>query len=55
MKGADRSGAAVAVIVGEAELASATVVLKDLRSGGQRTVAADEAVAELRRIKEDGQ
>jgi histidyl-tRNA synthetase len=40
MKQADRSGAAVAVIVGSDELASGTVVLRPLReSSGQRAVA----------------
>jgi histidyl-tRNA synthetase len=53
MKAADRSGAVVAVIVGDRELASGTVVLKDLRTGQQREAGADEAVDELRRTMED--
>jgi histidyl-tRNA synthetase len=38
MKQADRSGARWAAIVGEQELASGSVTLKDLRTGDQRDV-----------------
>ncbi len=38
MKAADRSGAAVAVIVGSDELANATVTVRPLRGGGEQTV-----------------
>jgi histidyl-tRNA synthetase len=36
MKAADRSGAAVAIIVGEAELEAGTVMLRPLRAGGEQ-------------------
>jgi histidyl-tRNA synthetase len=39
MKQADRSGARWAAIVGEQELATGRVTLKDLRTGEQREVA----------------
>lgn len=45
MKGADRSGARVALIAGDRDLAAGTVVVKDLRDGAQRAVPIDEAVA----------
>src|SRR4051812_34388235 len=45
---ADREGAAYCVIVGETELAAATVVLKDLTSGEQTTVPRGELVGRLR-------
>ena len=49
MKAADRSGAAMAVIVGEDELAAGTVAVRDLRGdGGQETVALDSMIDTLR-------
>ena len=49
MKTADRSGARVAVIVGEDEAASGTVSVRDLRGGtGQVTVGRDALVDHLR-------
>jgi histidyl-tRNA synthetase len=48
MKAADRSGAAVAVIIGESERDAATVIVRPLRGGGdQRTVARADLVATL--------
>jgi len=44
---ANAIGAAYAVIIGEAEVANATVALKDLRSGKQKSVATADLVAEL--------
>ena len=45
MKRADRSGAALAVIVGEDELATGTLTVKPLRDGGeQRQLAQREAM-----------
>ena len=41
MKGADRSGARFAVIIGEDELASGVATVKDLDSGEQNSVALD--------------
>jgi histidyl-tRNA synthetase len=53
VRSADASGARIALVIGESELAAGTVVLKDLRDGGeQRTIelqrAADEVVSALR-------
>ena len=49
MKAADRSGAAMAVIVGDDELAASTVTVRDLRGdGGQQTVALDSMIDTLR-------
>jgi histidyl-tRNA synthetase len=45
---ADRSGARYALILGETELASDTVTLKDLRSGEQRTLPRRELIGALR-------
>lgn len=42
MKAADRSGARLAVIIGERDLADDTVTIRDLTSGAQRSVARDE-------------
>ncbi len=41
MKNADRSGAKFALIMGEAELSSNSVVIKNLVSGEQETIALD--------------
>jgi len=41
MRGADRSGAAYAVIIGERDLAEGAAQLKDLRSGEQEAVPLD--------------
>jgi histidyl-tRNA synthetase len=48
MKRADRVGARVAVSLGEAELASGVVTLRDLDTGSEETVARDALVARLR-------
>jgi len=49
MKSADRSGARLAVIVGEDEVAAGQVSVRDLRDGsGQVSVARDELVSHLR-------
>ena len=46
MKRADRSGAAVAVIVGPDEQAAGTAAVRDMRpGGGQRHVATEDVVA----------
>ena len=47
MKHADKSGARWAIIVGEQELADGQVQLKDLASGGQRSVDVDKLVGEI--------
>jgi histidyl-tRNA synthetase len=44
---ADRAGAAWCAIAGETELASATVVLKDMKTGEQTSVPRDQVVAKL--------
>ncbi len=48
MKAAGRSGARVALIVGEQEAASSTVTLRDLATSEQRTIARADVVAEVR-------
>lgn len=58
LRRADKSGARVALILGEAEAAAGTVVVKPLRGGGeQRAVAADAAGAALAELlePEDGE
>ena len=47
MKGADRSGALVALILGADELAAGKIVVKDLTSGEQSESALDLVVDEL--------
>jgi histidyl-tRNA synthetase len=50
MKAADRSGAALAVIVGSDEVAAGTAVVRPLRGGGEQvTVSRADVVA---RVKE---
>ncbi|MDR7303281.1 histidine--tRNA ligase [Haloactinomyces albus] len=48
MKAADRSGARVALVLGERDLESGTVQLKELASGEQRTVGVDSVTDEVR-------
>jgi histidyl-tRNA synthetase len=49
LSGASRSGARYALIVGDDELATNTVTIKDLRDGGgQERVAQEQVVAHLR-------
>ena len=51
MKVADRSGAPLAVIVGEDEIATGEVTLRDLRGDvGQRRVPLDGLVASVRQL-----
>jgi histidyl-tRNA synthetase len=47
MKGADRSGAKIALILGEDELSSNSIVIKDLTTGEQSTTALDLVVDAL--------
>ena len=54
MKAADRSGARLAVIVGDQEIESGEVVVKDLLGGEQRSVAADLLVEDLQRQLQGG-
>ncbi|MEU9116946.1 histidine--tRNA ligase [Streptomyces sp. NPDC048483] len=49
MKSANRSGARLALVAGERDLAEGLVQLKDLESGEQTPVALDAVVAEVRR------
>ena len=44
MKEADRSGARWAVIIGDEELASGEVMLKDLKDGDQQRVGRNEVI-----------
>jgi histidyl-tRNA synthetase len=50
MKAADRSGAAVAVLVGSAELAAGTVTLRPLRGGDQMVVPRDDLMPHVRKL-----
>jgi histidyl-tRNA synthetase len=51
MKAADRSGAAVAVIVGDDEIAAAEVTVRPLRAGGdQRRVARADVIEHVRKL-----
>ncbi|MFE9249438.1 histidine--tRNA ligase [Streptomyces sp. NPDC007088] len=50
MKSANRSGARLALIAGERDLAEGQVQLKDLESGEQSALALTEVVAEIRRL-----
>ena len=47
---ADKWGARVALVLGESEVADGNVVVKDLRSGEQTTVAQDSVAAHLRTL-----
>ena len=47
MKGADRSGAKFAVIIGDDELATSTVVIKNLVDGSQENVPVDSVIETL--------
>jgi histidyl-tRNA synthetase len=49
MKAADRSGARLAVIVGDDEIAANTVVIRTMIGGSQQTVRRDDLVASVRR------
>lgn len=49
MKAADRSGARIALVLGETEVESGTVMVKELATGSQRAVALDAVVADLAR------
>ena len=50
MKAAGRSGARVAVIVGEQEAADGTATVRDLAAGEQEVVPRDEVVERIRRV-----
>lgn len=50
MKGANRAGAKVALVLGDQELADGTVAVKDLREHVQKDVPLDQAVEEVRRL-----
>ncbi|MGH3580375.1 MAG: histidine--tRNA ligase [Mycobacterium sp.] len=47
MKGADRSGARVALVVGDRDIEAGTIGVKDLSNGEQTDIAAGEVVAEV--------
>ncbi|WP_026917824.1 histidine--tRNA ligase [Gordonia shandongensis] len=53
MKAADRSGARVALVLGDRELDERTIEVKDLTSGDQRRVSLDGAVAAVRELLAD--
>ena len=50
MKAASRSGARVAVIVGEDEKAAATATIRDLTVGEQTTVNLEAAIEHIRKV-----
>ena len=51
MRGADRSGAAIALVAGDRDVEAGTVGVKDLGTGVQVDIAIDAVVAEvLRRL-----
>jgi histidyl-tRNA synthetase len=50
MKAADRSGAAVAVLVGSDEVAAGTVTLRPLRGGDQVVVLRDDLIPHVRKL-----
>ena len=50
MKAADASGAKVALVIGERELAEGTAMVRDLRTGEQNPVALDRLTEELRTL-----
>jgi histidyl-tRNA synthetase len=52
MKAAGRSGARVAVIVGERELADGTATVRDLGQGEQEIVPRDQVVDRVRKLLE---
>jgi histidyl-tRNA synthetase len=53
MKAANRSGAPLAVIVGEQEVAEATATVRDLSRGEQAVVPRDQLTAHIRKVLEE--
>ena len=53
MRAADKSGARFCLVLGTEELAAGTVVVKDMRAGGQETVSQDMLAAFLRARREE--
>jgi len=49
-RAADRSGARLAIVVGEQEQADATVTVRDMREGTQESIAVGDAVAHVRKL-----
>lgn len=47
MRAADRSGARLALVLGDRDIGAATVGVKDLATGGQVSVSMDSVVAEV--------
>lgn len=50
MKAADRSGARLALVLGDRELDERTIELKDLSTGEQRKISLDDVVSEIRAL-----
>ncbi|MCK8612428.1 histidine--tRNA ligase [Gordonia sp. C13] len=50
MKAADRSGARLALVLGENELAERRIEVKDLSNGGQHRISLDDLVTEVTRL-----
>ena len=47
MKAADRSGAALALVLGDRDIEAGTIGMKNLATGEQVDIAADDVVAEV--------
>jgi histidyl-tRNA synthetase len=50
MKAADRSGAAIALIIGTNEVESGSIVMRSLSSGEQTTIADGDVVVAVRQL-----
>lgn len=53
MKAADRSGARIALVLGDEDLAAGTIAVKDLSNGEQTSVAMEDVVAQIGSILAD--
>ncbi len=53
MKAADRSGARIALVLGDEDLAAGTIAVKDLSNGEQTSVAMEGVVAQIGSILAD--
>ena len=50
MRAADRTGAKLAVILGDDDLAASTAVVKNLTTGEQKTVSIDDLVETIQEL-----
>ena len=49
LRAADKSGAALALILGQKEVFEETIILRDLKSGNQETVPLTKIIAEVKK------